>query len=66
MVLVLKYSFFLINITLSVAASCALEIRGSRKIRELCSTEFFTPSVQMISIYSTTFQNVQCIYDLFS
>jgi len=40
MVLVLKYSF-LITVTSSVIASCALEVRGSRKIKGLFVILYF-------------------------
>jgi hypothetical protein len=68
MMLVLKYSFFLITVTSSVTASCVLEVRGSRKIRGLFVILYFLRhrfKWSSASFYSTTFQNIQGIYNIF-
>lgn len=67
-VLVLEYSSFIFTVTSSVAASCALEVRGSRKIRGLFVILYFSRhrfKWSSPSFHSTTFQNIQSIYDLF-
>lgn len=68
MLLVWKYSFLLIIVTSSVAASCALEVCGSRKIRGLFVILHFSRhrfKRSSPSFYSKTFQNIRGICDLF-